>query len=258
MIEEKSEKYVTGNWVRRIIVRLMPGCGDMLDFMLSLSEKFSDGEGELVYKGRNELRSLVFDGREYVVKSFHRPNLLNALVYGTFRRSKAERSLLNSLKFIQVGVYTPKPFGSVEVRRKGLLCESYYVSARSECPFVFGQLFEQKFEREDDVLHETGRITAVLHNHGYAHMDYGRGNILFGFTPDGGVRIEVVDLNRLYEGKIGMRRGCKNLERLPLTPHMREVLAEAYGKERGLDIEKCRGLMEYFRSKQPGKIEGKY
>lgn len=258
MHEREGVKYIIGGWARRCVVELGDGYGNMREFMLALPEKFAQGEGSLVYKGRNELRAIEHEGREYVVKSFHRPHFINSIVYGTLRRSKAERSLLNAQKFIKAGVGTPAPVGCLEVRRCGRLCESYYVSEFSACPYVFNQLFEQKFEREDDVLREIGRVTAHLHNHGYAHKDYGRGNILFGFRPDGSVMIEVVDLNRLFEGNIDLRRGCKNLERLPLTPHMRQVLATAYAQERGLDAEECRTLMEKFRNTQPGKIDGKY
>lgn len=258
MHEEKIERYVAGGLSRRTIAELAPGCEGMREFLLSLPERFARGEGTLVYKGRNELRALTCEGREYVAKSFHRPHFVNALVYGTLRRSKAERSLLNAQKFVSAGVGTPAPVGSLEVRRRGQLCESFYLSERSACPYVFNQLFEKEFVREDDVLCEIGRVTARLHNHGYAHKDYGRGNILFGFRPDGSVMIEVVDLNRLYEGEIDLRRGCKNLERLPLTPHMRHVLATAYAQERGFDTQECERLMEHFRSNQPGKIDGKY
>ena len=106
-------------------------------------------------------------------------------------------------------------------------------------------------------MSEVGRITGILHNHGYAHKDYGRGNILFLHTEQG-VYLEVVDLNRLAVGPLDMKAGCKNLERLPATPHMHRVLAEAYAKERGLDPEACYRLMVAYRSTQPGKIDGLY
>ena len=100
-------------------------------------------------------------------------------------------------------------------------------------------------------------MTAVLHEHGYAHKDYGRGNILFQKT-DKGVRIEIVDLNRMYIGPIDMRKGCKNFERLPATPHMHRLLAEEYASVRGFDAEECFKLMQAFRSTQPGKINDLY
>ena len=49
-------------------------------------------------------------------------------------------------------------------------------------------------------------------NMGYAHKDYGRENILFQKTPEG-IKLEIVDLNRMFIGTIGMKAGCKNFER---------------------------------------------
>ena len=118
-------------------------------------------------------------------------------------------------------------------------------------------LFKRHFDYEEEVLREIGRVTAVLHEHGYAHKDYGRANILFQKT-DKGIKLDIVDLNRMYIGPIDMRRGCKNFERLPATPQMHRWMAEEYARARGFDAEKCYELMQAFRSTQPGKIDNLY
>jgi Ser/Thr protein kinase RdoA (MazF antagonist) len=100
-------------------------------------------------------------------------------------------------------------------------------------------------------------VTARLHEHGYAHKDYGRANILFQKTPNG-ITIEIVDLNRMYIGPIDMKTGCKNFERLPATPQMHRWMAEEYAKARNFDVEKCFELMRAYRSVQPGKIDNLY
>ena len=76
--------------------------------------------------------------------------------------------------------------------------------------------------------------------------------------PDGSAKIEIVDLNRMYIGHIGLRRGCRNFERLPATPQMHRYMAEEYAKVRGFDAEKCFQLMSYYRSRQSGKIDNLY
>ena len=142
--------------------------------------------------------------------------------------------------------------------RSGLLFDkSYYVSCLSTCPYVYNDLFRRKFDYEEEVLREIGRVTAVLHEHGYAHKDYGRENILFQKTPEG-IKLEIVDLNRMFVGTIGMKAGCKNFERLPATPQMHRWMAEEYAKARGFDVEKCFELMVAYRSTQPGKIDNLY
>ena len=230
---------------------------ELRDFILSLPERFERNEGVVIHKGRNELRKMKYNGREYVVKSFHRPNFINRFVYGIFRPSKAKRSYDHADMYLKIGVGTPRPVGYLNVRSGLLFDRSYYVSCLSTCPYVYNDLFKQKFEYEEEVLREIGRVTAILHEHGYAHKDYGRENILFQKVP-GGIKLEIVVLNRMFIGTIGMKAGCKNFERLPATPQMHRWMAEEYAKVRGFDAEKCFELMVSYRSTQPGKINNLY
>ena len=232
-------------------------CESFRAFMLSIPERFEKGEGTVIHKGRNELRKMTYDGKELVVKSFRTPNIINRWVYGVFRPSKAKRSFAHAKMLLDIGVGTPRPVGYLNIRKGLQFDRSYYVTFASDCPYTYEELFKRKFPYEDEVLAAVGHVTARLHNHGYAHKDYGRGNILFGQTPEG-IKIEIVDLNRMDIGQLDMKAGCKNLERLPATPHMHRVLAEAYAKDRGFDPEACYKLMVAYRSTQPGKIDGLY
>lgn len=176
-------------------------------FVRSLPERFEAGEGKVIYEGRNTLRQMEFAGLQLVVKSFTRPYIVNRLAYGIVRGSKAKRSFLYAQAFQQIGVGTPTPVAWLDQRNGLLLDKSYYVSLLSDCPYRYEALFEQLFPCMEQVLRAIGRQTAVLHEHGYAHKDYGRGNILFNPQPDGSVKLEVVDLNRMHLGKIGLKDG---------------------------------------------------
>ena len=232
-----------------------PDFGDLKDFMLSLPQRFARGEGVIIHDKRNQLRRMSYGGRDYVVKSFARPNIVNRFVYGVVRPSKAKRSYDHALMFLKIGVGTPQPVGYMNIRRGLLFDRSYFVTLASDCPYRYEDLFRRRFDCEDDVLRAVGRVTAILHEHGYAHKDYGRANILFGQTPDG-IKLDIVDLNRLYIGRpLDMRAGCKNLERLPATPPMHRIIAEEYAQARGFDAGECYRLMVAFRSTQPGKEE---
>lgn len=226
-------------------------------FVASLPLRFERKEGEVVYKGRNELRRMEYEGKSYVVKSFRKPNLVNRLVYGRFRDSKAKRAFRNGLELAAIGVPNPLPIGYVEVRKGVFFAESYLVTDFSDCPYTWNDLFYKEFACTEQVAREVGKVTALLHEHGLAHKDYGRGNILFK-EADGKVHIELVDLNRMYRGKMDMEKGCKNFERLPATPDMHRWIAEEYAKARGFDAGECFRLMQAYRSVQPGKIDDKY
>lgn len=240
------------------VIAVHPDYKDMEAFIASLPARFEAGEGTVIHKARNELRRMDYGGRTYVVKSFHQPNLVNRFIYGVFRSSKAKRSYIHAEAFLRMGVGTPQPVGYMDERFGLLFGRSYYVSRLSECPHVYAELFTHTFDYEEQVLRAIGRATGVLHEHGYAHKDYGRGNILFGRRPDGQVMIEIVDLNRMYIGHVSLKAGCKNFERLPVTPRMRRFMAEEYAKVRGFDADRCCELMEAYRSIQGGKIDDKY
>lgn len=236
---------------------LHPNYKSMEDFMISIPERIRKNEGTVIYKGRNELRKMEYNGQEFVVKAFHCPNFINRFVYGIFRPSKAKRSYDHAQLYTQIGVGTPEPVGYLNIRSGLLFDRSYYVSRMSACSHVYSELFGQKFDYEEEVLRAIGRTTALLHNHGYAHKDYGRGNILFQKTPEG-IKIEIVDLNRMHVGPLDIKAGCKNFERLPATPQMHRWMAEEYAKARGFDPEECFKLMVKYRSTQSGKVDNLY
>ena len=236
---------------------LHPQYTHLKEFMLSIPQRFEANEGTIIHDGRNQLRVIEYQGVRYVVKAFRIPHLINRFVYGIFRPSKAKRSYDHALMLQEIGVGTPQPVGYMNIRMGILFHKSYYVTLESECPHTYQELFEQKFDYEEEILREIGRMTAVLHEHGYAHKDYGRKNILFKKT-DKGVKLELVDLNRMNIGPLDIKAGCKNLERLPCTPQMHHWIAEEYAKARGFDVEECFQLMEKYRSTQGGKIDGKY
>lgn len=270
---------------------LSPDFSHLEAFLRSLPERFARGEGEVMHQGRNEVRRLRYEGRDYVAKSFCRPHLLNRLVYGTLRGSKACRSYRHALAFLRIGVGTPTPVGYMEVRTGLLLDRSYYVSLLSPCPYTYADLYADLHNGADgdvadaaartdgngadavacadaapsslclssraEVLTAIGRTTALIHRAGYLHRDYSRGNILFGTDADGRVSIQIVDLNRmLTHRRISLRLGCKNFERLPATPHMRHLMAQAYAQARGFDPTECERLMARYRRQQAERIPG--
>lgn len=210
---------------------------------------FSTRQGQVIHEGRNELRQLKMHGCNVVVKSFAIPNLINRIVYGTFRSSKAQRSFENALKLLDKGIGTPFPIGYYTERNGLLFAHSYYVSMQSECLHTYADLFEGKAVAEESVLKAIARTTALLHEAGFLHKDYSRGNILFSVDKASDtVKVEIVDLNRIRFQSIDMECGCKNFERLPGPKEWFRIMAKEYASVRGFDAEECyRLIMKYNR-----------
>jgi len=217
------------------------------DFFLALPQLFKTERGTIIYNRRNQLRSLTYDGHDYVVKSFHTPNLLNRIVYGFLRPSKAKRSYRYSLLLQQRGIGVPQPVAYYTERTLGLFFgRSYYVSLLSELPYTYNNIIAGTLpaDEEDVFLRAIAQTTARLHEAGMVHLDYSRGNILFGRDAEGHPQVEIIDLNRIRFHKVSMEEGCYNFaERLPATDSQRRTMAEEYARHRGFDPEECLRLM---------------
>lgn len=227
-------------------------------FLAALPERFSQPDAEsVVYKGRNELRTYPTAAGEVIVKSFAVPHLLNRIIYGLFRRSKAERSCLYAELLRSAGVGSPAPVGWCERRHGLLFTESYYASLRSELPWSYITLMRGEVtEAEADILLEAvGRTAARMHKLGIIHRDFSRGNILLGFNAEGEAEVEIIDLNRIRFRSVTLEQGCANFERLPATPAMTRAMARGYAAERGADTRECYRLMRAARRLQSGFSE---
>lgn len=215
---------------------------EVTDFVKVLPIYFRNDNGKVIHHGRNELREFRYKGLDLVVKSFCIPNFVNQIAYGFLRSSKAQRSYEYAEMLLSNGIGSPQPIAYYTERSGLLFKRSYYVCLKSECPYIYTDLLTKHFEHEEDILRAIAHTTAELHDHGYIHRDYSRGNILFKETPDG-IKIEIIDLNRIRFKKISMEEGCKNFNRLPGKDKWWRIMSETYAKERGFDPEECYELI---------------
>ncbi len=199
--------------------------------LLAHIEEAFDASTQVLHSGRNTVKVV---GGNLVVKRFKTPDFPNSLIYATLRKSKAKRSYEYALRLENM---TPEPVMYKEIRRHGLLRESYYVSRLSTLPYSFRQLSHTAdFPDRERHLKAVARFTAQLHGLGILHNDYSGGNILF----DDNDNIQLVDLNRMtFNQHIGLRRGCRNFNRLTLTQADCFVMAAAYAEERHFNKERC-------------------
>lgn len=214
-------------------------------FIKAMPRYFKQNFGEVIYNGRNELRLINYHSHDFVIKSFRKPNFINRIAYGFLRSSKAQRSCENAKRLLADGIGTPHPVGYY-TQRSGLLffSKSYYICLKSECPHTYADYVEHRLQPTDKVLRAIARTTARMHDCGYLHKDYSRGNILFKENENGEVQVEIIDLNRIRRYKyIDMEKGCKNFERLPATPDMLRTMSQEYALARGFDADVCYRIM---------------
>lgn len=228
-------------------VFINPKFKELNQFIHSLPDTF-ENQGEVIRKIRNEIRLIKTGRYELVVKSYKIPNALNKIIYGTLRKSKAERAYEYAELLLSRGIGSPTPVAYITERKNLLFNRSFFVSLRSECLYDYYNLFERDFERIESILRAVGKTTAQMHKNNFFHDDYTGGNILFNDSKEE-IHIELIDLNRMSFKKIDIKQGCKNFEKLRATKKMLEIMGEAYAKERGYDKNKCISLiMEHNQS----------
>jgi tRNA A-37 threonylcarbamoyl transferase component Bud32 len=213
----------------------------------SLPVRWTNKEGEVIHSRRNELRDMTFSGVDMIVKSFAVPNLVNRLVYGVFRKSKAQRSYEYAEKLNSLGIKSPAPIAYYTERCGLLFSHSYYISQKSTCRYTFYDVIDNlELENRELYLRCVGRMTAKMHEAGIFPLDYSGGNILLDVVG-GEPQFELVDLNRMLFGRIDMDKGCRGFERLNVEPSALAIMAQEYAKERGFDEAKCVELVQQYR-----------
>lgn len=177
-------------------------------------------EGKVIFERRNTLRQT--EGA--VVKQFAVPRFWKGLWYGLFGKSKARRSYEYALRMEGL---TPKPIAYREVRICGVLRESWYACAASECQHTFNELIgAPDYTNRKEILEAIGRFTAMLHQRGILHQDYSGGNILFN---EDGSKVEVIDLNRIrFRKHLSREERLRNFERLNIDREALRTMAKAY------------------------------
>lgn len=220
----------------RVVVN--PAYESLDEFVYNIPELFEQ-EGETIHSLRNTIKTFETNGTKIVVKSFHKPNFINRLIYGNFRASKAQRSYDYAHRLIAAGIGTPTPIGFYEQRCTFFFSKSYYACLQSDCTYQFSDLVKNtNFPDRKGILKAIGRFTAELHEKGIWHRDYSEGNILFQVKKDK-IEIEIIDLNRLGFGNVELENGCRNFERLNIDAKSLEIMAREYAIARGFDPQVC-------------------
>lgn len=222
------------------------------EFIMNLPKAFSCS-GETLYEGRNVVKAFSSNGVQLVVKRFKRPNIVQAVTYTFFKKSKAERAYLFGRMIRERGFNTPKEVAFIEIKRNGLLQDSYFVATSCTLPPLSKLIRRPDFDR--NVAAQLGRYVAELHEKGVLHGDLNLSNILYDRASDGSCTFWLIDTNRSVF-KQPTRNDClENLKRLtherPLLEHIVRNYAAARGWQGDDTVENVmRRLTKFERRRQ--------
>ena len=187
--------------------------------------------GETLHDGRNTIKHFDCDGLSLAVKRYGHISPLNKVVYGTLRRSKAERAYLHAARLRDLGVDTPEEVAFVEERHYGILRASYFISLYSDYRPVMEVIEETAPDADVQMCLFDQLANFIYHIHwaGILHRDLNIGNILCAESLPGKFSFQLIDTNRMeFRQHLSMQMRMHNLRRLscPLTIYL--AVLESY------------------------------
>lgn len=231
--------------------KINPDFTEHKDFIANLPERFN-GEGKTLYVGRNVVKAFSPDGVTLVVKRFKRPNIVQAVAYTFFKKSKAERAFLFARMIRERGFNTPHEVAFIEIKHNGLLQDSFFVSTSCTLPPLSELLRRPDFSR--NVAAQLGRYVAKLHEKGVLHGDLNLTNILYDMASDGLCTFWLIDTNRSVFKQPTKNDCLENLKRLthdrPLLEHIVRNYAAARGWQEGETVQNVMQRLDKFEKKK--------
>ncbi len=228
---------------------------DFKDLVVNI-KKYFDESSQILFKQRNILKLIDYQGIQYAVKSFKKPNFINQIVYKYFRDSKAKRSYENSVTLEKLGINTAKPIGYYE--EDGLLFSfSYYISEYFNYDFEIRAVFkDKKFPNREEILKEFIKFTYNLHNKGVYHIDYSPGNILVK-EINGKYQFYIIDVNRMKFIDFDIDLRMKSMSKLTSNVHDNNLLMQYYAIESKIDSKILREKYNFYLKEQEKYLENK-
>lgn len=214
-------------------------CKDFIFDICNPSKFFNNGK--VLQTGRNTIKLFEIDGVRLVVKSYEHLTLFNRLVYGTLRKSKAERAYLHAVRLQKLGIGTPEEIAFVEIRRYGLLRSCYFVSLYSDYQSLSSTMIDcMPNDERYAFLDALAKFLFKIHWAGVLHKDLNMGNILYSDKCNTieGFDFQVVDTNRMvFYSLLSMHQRIQNLRRLSCSIPSFLYILKRYATMAGIDPE---------------------
>jgi hypothetical protein len=227
---------------KKIVVN--PRYEHLREYIQSVPENF-DSLGEVLEARRNVLRQHTVDGVTLVIKSFRRIYLPNRIRYSFFYPSKAQRAFDYGNVLLDKGFNTPAPIAYIEVKRYGLISQSYFISEYLDFQ-PLQSVVKPASESVSEWIADFVKYTYRLHESNIYHVDYTLGNVLFKKQANG-YEFALVDNNRMRFGPVSLRKGILNLVSLAVSVVDSTVMAKQYALLRQTDATTSIGLLYHFK-----------
>lgn len=221
-------------------IKINPKYEHLRSFIESIPDVFEE-KGREIYHLRNVIKVLTApDGTIINIKRFHQPRSLNRLIYSwNIRVPKGQRAYDYSFLLNQKGIQTPEAVALIEERNSlNLLGYSYLITQQCDFPHTLYDVKDAKAGEYEQLAKSLAHYAAKMHLAGIMHKDFTPGNILWKSDHEG-FHFMIVDINRMYFGKISTLKGLDNMKRFWGPKHFTEILAEEYAQLKYYDTGKA-------------------
>lgn len=216
----------------KTVIKINPKFESFLPYFKQLDEVFEQS-GTTIYKDRNEVKVMEWNGCLINVKKYTIPNVINRVVYTTLRKPKAVRAYHYANILKENGISTPEPIGYRFEKEGIILGYSYLVTIHLPSQKMLYEFGEGGVEGREDIVRGVGAFAGKLHEAGILHLDFSPGNVLYDRVDSGEIKFNLVDINRLSFGQVSIRKGCASFARLWGGKEFLDLLSESYAKARG-------------------------
>ena len=230
---------------RKIIIS--PDYKHLKEYIEAIPRDF-DHLGTLIHDGRNQIRVVKAGGQTINIKKYGRPRFINRYIYSLYlRKPKGYRAFVYPSLLKERGIDSPDSIAYIEDRKMGIITDSYYISIHGKSNVNLYDMGHDKEGQMDDTAVALARFTADVHEAGVMHLDYSPGNMLCLKDEEGGHHFSLIDTNRMYFGKVGIKKGCSNFARIWATKKTVCKMARVYAAQRGYDPGECERLVLKYR-----------
>lgn len=214
-----------------INIYVSPWATDVAPLAESLAAMGLPEDSTMIYNGRrNKVVKLTRSGRDINIKAFRVPNIVNRLVYGTLRGSKARRSYEHAMRLRNLGFNTPEPLAYVEISNGILFGRSYYVCQQLEGFRDMRSLEGHDAQSLANLANDLGSLMARLHEAGVWMKDFSQGNLLYRPAPKGHFEFFMIDINRMEFNVSDPAKLMLNFRAITDDEHFLVLLAKAYAR----------------------------
>ena len=193
-------------------------------------------EGTVIHHKRNFIKIFDINGFKVNVKRYHAPSLINKYVYSYgIRKPKGMRAYEYPAILSDKGIETPEPIAYIEYRNRiGLLGVTYMLSVQCDYEHTLYEVGDSKSGTYEALAKSVAHFAAGMHLKNVMHKDFTPGNILWKYDENG-YHFSIVDINRMYFGKVSPKQGLLNLKKLWGPKQFMEILVREYARERKID-----------------------